>query len=146
MPAQRDVALRFADRAFPEPNSGCWLWDGAWNGKGYGVVCNTGGERQTHRLSWLLHRGAIPDGKMVLHRCDVPCCVNPDHLFLGVAKDNTRDMMRKGRHKPRIKLTPDQVRHVRACDLGSSELATLYGVKINTITRIRAGVRQGGVV
>lgn len=90
---------RWQDRVIPEPNSGCWLWDGRYSNAGYGTY---GGGRarervQAHRLAWEEMNGPIPDGLFVLHKCDVRGCVNVDHLFLGTAKDNTRDMMAKGR-------------------------------------------------
>ena len=72
----------------------CWLWTGCRSGK-YGWFAGEG----AHRSAWLIYKGAIPDGMFVLHRCDVPLCVNPDHLFLGTALDNMRDMDAKGRRK-----------------------------------------------
>jgi len=78
------------------PFSGCWLWTGALV-SGYGQKTENGKQQYTHRLSWELHRGHIPDGLYVLHRCDVRCCVNPDHLFLGTYSDNTLDAVAKGR-------------------------------------------------
>lgn len=83
----------------PEPNSGCWLWDGRYSKSGYGTLGGgRKGERvQAHRLMWEAVNGPIPGGLLVCHRCDVRGCVNPDHLFVGTAKDNTRDMMVKGR-------------------------------------------------
>ena len=80
-------------RSIPEPNSGCWLWLGRCDGKGYGRFNNT----MVHRLSYLAARGPISAGLLVLHKCDVPGCINPDHLFLGTALDNARDRDRKGR-------------------------------------------------
>jgi hypothetical protein len=53
--------------------------------------------RLAHRMSWEMHFGPIPEGMLVLHHCDVRRCVRPDHLFLGTARDNTRDMIAKGR-------------------------------------------------
>ena len=77
---------RFMRHVSPEPNSGCWLWCGAVRKDGYGVA-GTGsrlhGSRRipaAHRFSWELHRGPIPVGQWVLHKCDVKICVNPDHL------------------------------------------------------------------
>jgi hypothetical protein len=78
----------------PEPNSGCLLWLGRLNRDGYGTF----GRELAHRRTWRAHFGAIPDGLQVLHRCDVPCCVNPAHLWLGTHTDNMRDRSAKGRH------------------------------------------------
>lgn len=80
----------------PEPMSGCWLWIGVDDGDtGYGRFGPR--QHQAHRVSWLLYRGPIPAGLFVLHRCDVPRCVNPTHLFLGTQTDNVRDCIAKGR-------------------------------------------------
>lgn len=81
----------------PVTESGCWIWTGAIQGKGYGYTRFEFRAYKAHRLSWLAHRGAIPAGQLVLHRCDVRSCVNPDHLFLGTHADNMRDMRAKGR-------------------------------------------------
>ncbi len=79
---------------------GCWEWRGYRNPKGYGFT-RPGGRGVkgvlAHRLSWELHRGEIPEGMQVLHRCDNPPCVNPEHLFLGTNLDNIRDRVAKGR-------------------------------------------------
>lgn len=81
---------------------GCWNWTASTRHKGYGAfVYEKNGvvvQGRAHRYSWELHCGDIPDGMFVLHRCDNPACVNPEHLFLGTNQDNVNDMMRKGRH------------------------------------------------
>lgn len=95
----RPLRERFEERIQPEPMSGCHLWTGSTN-KCYGVVGKggrSGGMFQAHRLSWEFSNGPIPDGLHVLHKCDTPACVNPDHLFLGTNGDNIRDAIAKGR-------------------------------------------------
>jgi hypothetical protein len=103
------LAVRFwrmVDTAGPVPAARpelgpCWTWTGTTQPDGYGKISgDRGGRRATmraHRVSWELHLGPIPRGVFVLHRCDTPRCVNPGHLFLGTAADNSRDMVAKGR-------------------------------------------------
>ena|ERR1035437_3059531 len=75
----------------------CWTWNKSKNSKGYGLVWFGLKPYLAHRLSYVMNYGAIPDKLLVCHRCDNPSCVRPDHLFLGTHKDNTRDMIAKGR-------------------------------------------------
>lgn len=90
--------------AMVEKGNDCWLWLGSKRGKGYGQIyigIINGRKRQTyaHRVSWEIANGqSIPDGLEVLHRCDTPLCVRPEHLFLGTQKDNLDDCLKKGRH------------------------------------------------
>lgn len=93
------IAERFLDKIEFEPMSGCWLWSAAVKDKrsGYGAFRMRGRVIRSHRVAWNLFVDAIPDGLCVLHKCDTPSCVNPDHLFIGTPKDNSDDCIRKGR-------------------------------------------------
>lgn len=82
---------------------GCWEWQASTYGIGYGQFHRDGVMTPAHRMAWQLTHGSIPDGMVVCHRCDNPPCVRPDHLFLGTNKDNSRDMVAKGRHKEQRK-------------------------------------------
>jgi len=79
------------------PDAGCWLWERAVSTAGYGQVRDGKKLLYTHRLAYELFNGEIPEGMFVLHRCDVRCCCNPDHLFVGTNADNMRDKIEKGR-------------------------------------------------
>lgn len=81
--------------------SNCWLWIGHLNKKrgGYGYFKSRGKIWRAHRLSYEIHYGSFDKSLDVCHKCDNPPCVNPNHLFLGTAKDNCQDTVRKGRTK-----------------------------------------------
>lgn len=79
----------------------CWEWQGHRDDKGYGDVMFCGREQGAHRFAWESEFGHIPNGLYVLHKCDNPPCVRPDHLFLGTKADNSLDMVRKGRQNSR---------------------------------------------
>lgn len=134
-----------------EKTDGCWLWRGALNQKGYGSIQEGGkGSKRvaTHRLSYQLANGPVPDGLFVLHKCDVPNCVNPDHLWLGTHEDNMRDMREKGRastdapkgtHNGKALLNEGIVRYIRASPLGHAALSRELGVSPNCIRGVRTG-------
>ena len=90
---------RFEAQYTPEPNTGCWLWTGAVAkpDKPYGRIYAHGGNKSAHRVSYEMFVGPIPSGLLVLHKCDVPSCVNPGHLFVGTDLDNAIDRNQKRR-------------------------------------------------
>lgn len=87
------------DRVASVPESGCWIWMKSRTGAGYGDFRIGIRRCLAHRASYELWNGPIPEGLHVLHRCDVPACVNPAHLFVGTNLDNILDSVKKGRRK-----------------------------------------------
>lgn len=75
----------------------CWIWNSVKSQCGYGQISVEGKAVRAHRFSYLIYHDKIPKGKFVLHVCDTPLCVNPNHLFLGTQKDNVQDCISKGR-------------------------------------------------
>lgn len=96
-PPRKPIKERFEERYIPVPESGCWIWTGHIRTNGYGAMSIKSKLQYAHRISWELHNGPIPEGLFVLHKCDNPPCVNPDHLFIGTQKDNLQDAFKKGR-------------------------------------------------
>ncbi len=127
----------------------CWIWTAAKNPKGYGMLMSDSGKNvPAPRFSWVLHYGAIPNGYCVCHRCDVPACVRPDHLFIGTAADNIADMVAKGRNRygeknHNAKLTVDIVRRIldeyRGLPGQQTQMAQKYGVSQGRIWQIVNG-------
>lgn len=136
---------RFWDQCEPDGRQ-CWEWDGYIGARGYGFIKNNYRTLLAHRVSWELHNGPIPEGMYVCHRCDNPACVNPDHLFIGTAKDNSADRDRKGRannptgsRRSNAKLTEQQVAEIRSSKERGVDLAKRYGVSPAVICVARKG-------
>lgn len=136
----------FNELHMPEPMSGCWLWTGTTVRGTYGKMTRGKERKYAHRFSWEYHHGPIPEGMCVCHKCDVPSCVNPDHLFLGTASDNTQDMLRKGRNNPpkgsghyKARLTEDDARFIKRSEKMHKEIAAELGVRRETVTAVKVG-------
>jgi hypothetical protein len=140
----------FEDRVQFDTNGGCWLWGCGLKDNGYGSTNYAGKVVSAHRLSWHLYRGYIPHGLEVCHRCDVRCCVNPAHLFLGTRSDNMRDCRDKGRsNRPYGERAGNAVlneavvleiaRRLRACQ-PKKAIARELGVAVHNVRWIAKGL------
>ena len=124
---------------FVDKTPGCWLWTGKLAGRGYGQASAKIDGHWTmvyaHRASYEMHHGPIPAGMIVLHSCDVPACVRPDHLMVGTHADNMNAMKARGRSGR--KFTADDVRAIRVDPRSHAEIARQYGSTSTAVRRIR---------
>lgn len=139
----KDPAQTLWDRSVPG-GDGCWIWQGNKNPKGYGYMSDNGRLRTAHRVSYEKFCGPFPPHLQVLHRCDTPSCVNPDHLFLGSNIDNVQDRVAKGRsvglageRNPKAKLTAEDVVAIRRDPRATKTIAAAYGVSISMVGHIK---------
>lgn len=137
---KKPIKDRLMKRVFKDPVSGCWLWMGSSMSRdGYGSFKLDGKNRTTHRVSYEVFKGEIPEGMCVLHTCDMPPCVNPEHLFLGTPKDNAADRVQRKRQIPTgPRLSPNTVLEIRSLigKITRDEIAYTYGLSIRHLRRI----------
>jgi hypothetical protein len=146
--ANEKTRKKIKKQSYINTKTGCWEWQKYLNRCGYGQISYRGNHARAHRISWIVFKGDIPEGLCVLHKCDNPKCINPDHLFLGTRKDNNDDMRLKGRRNdvgaPGIrarhaKFNDEQILNIRTyentwknCEI----LGKQFDVSPNTIYRI----------
>lgn len=163
-PLNRRDVIRFWSKVHKPivcgPNDRCWEWIGGKNPDGYGLFWLKSRNFHAHRIIFKLEHGGRLKGYVIMHKCDNPSCVRPDHLIRGTLVDNNRDMVRKGRqakgerHGSRTcpeklirgeshkcsKLTPQKVRNLRRkYYLGKNsqnELARFYGISQAAVSKI----------
>lgn len=128
--------------------NGCWIWKGSKHKQGYGNARYKNKLTLAHRLSWIVHVGEIPEGVKICHKCDVTCCCNPEHLFLGSQKDNVADAIQKGKYenrkqgKRRNKLNWDQVQEIKKLHgegMSREDIKEKYDVGQTCIAKILTG-------
>ena len=133
-----------------DTNGGCWLWSGSMFQHGYGSVQSMGKRRLAHRYFYEHMRGSIPEGMLLLHKCDVRCCVNPDHMFVGTSAHNAADCAAKGRQArlggvrhPNTHLSAADVAEIRRLCAGrlmvQREIAAKYGITQSNVSMIASG-------
>jgi hypothetical protein len=145
-----DINKKLLDRT-SVVEDGCWMFLGAWDSHQYGIVWYGGHNKGAHIVSYEYHIGPVPKDKFVLHKCDHPWCVNPEHLFVGTKKENYDDMIAKGRGDDCHRrgednnttiLTEQQVIEIYSLldkGLTHTSIAIRYGVARPTITSINSG-------
>jgi len=153
----RPLEERFWEKVDKRGPDECWLWLGSKCGKGYGHIApprrRGNSVLKAHRVSYELAHGSIPSGLLVCHRCDNPSCVNPAHLFVGTTRDNTQDMLKKGRgnrshpkpgargQRRAAKLTLEQVAEIRDAfgKVHAKKIAERYGICLAHVYDIKNG-------
>lgn len=128
-----------------ETANGCWEFNGNLR-KGYGRITVNGVSVVVTRVVYEHHVGPLPKNLLVRHKCDNPPCVNPDHLEVGTVRDNTQDMLDRGRHDPprgeangQSKLTVEQVIEMRGLQVTGipyRKLAEQFGVSVSCVSSI----------
>lgn len=136
---ERQMA-NFLSLYMPEPNSGCFLWIGYVNSWGYGRFNVNGTIKSAHRVAFEEVNGEIPTGMLVLHSCDTPSCVNPDHLRLGTDSENGADKAK--RRRAPTKLNDDQVRLIRAEPGRYRDIAEKFDISAATVCLLKARQRR----
>lgn len=134
-----------------DPKTACWNWTASLRPTGYGQMRYLGTTELAHRVSWVLFRGPIPKAKNaygtlnILHHCDNPKCVNPEHLFIGDQADNANDAVSKrrwgkrgcvGERHGKAILTERTVRNIRASPLSAQQLARKYKISKSAIQHV----------
>jgi hypothetical protein len=134
MPANEFDAAYVERKTIPVPECGCLLWLGATVKGGYGKTSRKGRTLIAHRAIWEAKHGPIPEGKILCHSCDVPLCVNVDHLFLGTHQDNaadkvTKNRQAKGRQIYQTVLDEETVRQLRQATGTYASIAREFGLR-----------------
>lgn len=139
-----DIMALVDRRCIPEPNSGCWIWEGHIDEKGYAVYAAKVGERPiSFRVprAVLTHKLGYAPG-VTRHTCDIPCCCNPDHLVDGDWTDNRIDYAQRGFGRERKLRYADAIA-IRASKETRAVLAMRYGVSLSMISMIKTGRKWG---
>jgi len=142
---RKTMMERFYDKIDLIPFSTCWYWSGYLDKNGYGSLKINKSTKRAHRISYEIHKEPIPSGLIVMHSCDTPTCVNPDHLLVGTYAENSADMVKKGRSNSArgersgsSKLKEKDIIEIRDLlnVIPKNKIAALYGVNRGVIYKI----------
>ena len=148
MAKRKSITERLLSNIEIVPWSGCWIWMASCYSGRYGVLSVGMKNKRAHRVSWETFKGPIPEGMKVLHQCDIPCCINPSHLFIGTDADNMKDRdakerQCKGADHPHSKLTPESAKRLlefrRTHSL--SETGKMFGVTRQRVWQLERGIK-----
>jgi hypothetical protein len=143
--AKQDAAFKPADlmaKVEFDTNGGCWLWSGRVDRYGYGTKMRSGRRGLAHREFYRSFVGPIKAGLFVCHKCDVPTCVNPAHLFAGTHLENMLDMHRKGRAKGTASRWPASLMSAFfESGMSVRDAVVLFGVPARTLFRWKAAAK-----
>lgn len=144
------IEEQFEARWEPVPEAGCWIWTGAYNNYGYGVLWWNYRPILAHRYSWQIHKGPIPENRILCHTCNTRCCINPDHLYAGTPKTNYDDSVRagtatgypkqQGEQVGGSKLKEVDIRIIRRSSDTNENLARRFGISPSHMSRVRRGL------
>lgn len=147
---KENITARLYKNIYKNPENGCWEWMGYLSKFGHGRIGYRDKVYLTHRISYELNKGIIPEEMLVCHTCDNPKCVNPEHLFLGTQKDNLQDAFDKdrlykipampGENNPMAKITNEEAKKIRSelkQGFTGAYLAKKYNVSTTHISRIK---------
>ncbi len=135
------IIERFRNNYYIDKENHCWNWNKCFFNSGYGRMMFNYINYRAHVLSYLLHKGNVKKGLFVCHKCDNKKCVNPDHLFLGTAKDNMQDCLKKNRKSwSGFKLTHENVLEIRNSKKTILELMRQFEVAESTIRNIKKNI------
>lgn len=137
------IEERFERKFEVVDKTNCWIWTAGTFSEGYGAFGLDGKTRFAHRVAIKIYREEDPGEMMVLHHCDTPPCVNPDHLYIGDAQDNSDDHVARGDPSRRNLFSALQIIQMRrmywAKDITQSALARIYSINQSAIQPILTG-------
>lgn len=149
----KTLTEKFEEKIFYGSPDGCHYWIGAVSSQGYGLMSIERKLIYAHRLSYTIFKGQIPEGLLVRHSCDNTLCVNPNHLLIGTHKENTNDMVVRGRHtigerNPKAKFNRrdvNQIRFMASVGVSQKDIAKLVGTIPANISRVVNNIRYKSI-